>query len=172
MLAGELPDNWSEALQRYRPENSAVASRKISERVLSATQDILPELISGPADLTTSNCTRWSTATDFQALSTGLGDPSGRYIRWGDKEHAMGAAMNGIAAYGANLIPIGGTFLNFVAYATGTVRLSALSRLRVIWVATHDSIALCEDGPTHQPIEALAHYRAMPNIHVWRPADG
>lgn len=84
----------------------------------------------------------------------------------------MGAIMNGLAAYGANIIPAAGTFLNFVSYAAGAVRLAALSHLRVIWIATHDSIALGEDGPTHQPIETLAHFRAMPNLNVWRPADG
>ncbi|PQE24497.1 transketolase protein [Rutstroemia sp. NJR-2017a WRK4] len=86
-------------------------------------------------------------------------------------EHAMGAAMNGLAAYGT-VVPYGGTFLNFVSYAAGAVRLSALSQVRVIWVATHDSIGLGEDGPTHQPIETLAHFRALPNCMVWRPADG
>jgi len=87
------------------------------------------------------------------------------------REHAMGAIMNGLAAYGT-IIPAGGTFLNFVSYAAGAVRLSALSHTRTIWVATHDSIGLGEDGPTHQPIETLAHFRALPNLMVWRPADG
>ena len=100
------------------------------------------------------------------------GDYSGRYIRYGIREHAMGAIMNGISAYGAHYLPYGGTFLNFVSYAAGAVRLSALSGHPVIWVATHDSIGVGEDGPTHQPIETLAHFRALPNIHVWRPADG
>lgn len=84
----------------------------------------------------------------------------------------MGAIMNGISAFSANYKPYGGTFLNFVSYAAGAVRLAALSGNPVIWVATHDSIGLGEDGPTHQPIETLAHLRAIPNMHVWRPADG
>jgi len=90
---------------------------------------------------------------------------------YGVREHAMGAIMNGLSAYGT-VIPAAGTFLNFVSYAAGAVRLSSLSHQRVIWVATHDSIGLGEDGPTHQPIETLAHFRALPNMMVWRPADG
>jgi transketolase len=103
--------------------------------------------------------------------STKLGDWSGRYLRYGVREHAMEAVMNGLAAYGT-IIPYGGTFFNFVSYAAGAVRLSALSKFRVITVATHDSIGLGEDGPTHQPIETIAHFRALPNCMVWRPADG
>lgn len=171
-LRGELPANWKDTLPTYESTDAGIASRKLSESVLSALEKNLPELVSGSADLTSSNLTRWNNATDFQASNTGIGHPKGRYLRWGVREHAMGAAMNGIAAYGANLIPCAGTFLNFVSYAAGAVRLSALGRLRVIWVATHDSIALGEDGPTHQPIETMAHFRAMPNLHVWRPADG
>lgn len=106
------------------------------------------------ADLTGSNLTRWKDATDFQPESTKLGTYAGRYLRYGIREHAMGAIMNGISAYGKGLvIPAGGTFLNFVSYGAGAVRLAALSHQRVIWVATHDSIGLGEDGPTHQPIE-------------------
>ena len=171
-LSGELPEGWQKVIPTYTATDPSIASRKLSETVISALQSALPELISGSADLTPSNLTRWKNATDFQAPETGLGNRAGRYLRWGVREHAMGAAMNGIAAYGANLIPCAGTFLNFVSYAAGAVRLSALGRLRVIWIATHDSIALGEDGPTHQPIETLAHFRAMPNLHVWRPADG
>lgn len=171
-LRGELPGDWQQILPIYRESDPSLASRKLSETTLTALQAALPELMSGSADLTSSNLTRWKDARDFQAADTGLGSGEGRYLRWGVREHAMGAAMNGIAAYGANLIPCAGTFLNFVSYAAGAVRLSALGQLRVIWVATHDSIALGEDGPTHQPIETLAHFRAIPNIHVWRPADG
>lgn len=171
-LRGTLPDDWMKILPRYSPTDPGIASRKLSETVLSAIEKGIPELVSGSADLTSSNLTRWKTATDYQATETGIGKPEGRYLRWGVREHAMGAAMNGIAAYGANLVPAAGTFLNFVSYAAGALRLSALGRLRVLWIATHDSIALGEDGPTHQPIETLAHFRAMPNLHVWRPADG
>ncbi|KAI1758946.1 transketolase [Hypoxylon sp. FL1150] len=170
-LKGDLPEGWEKNLPVYTPKDAAVASRKLSEIVLSKIEAAVPELIGGSADLTGSNLTRWKGATDFQPPSTGLGDYAGRYIRYGVREHGMGAIMNGIAAYGT-LIPYGGTFLNFVSYAAGAVRLSSLSQVRLIWVATHDSIGLGEDGPTHQPIETLAHFRALPNMMVWRPADG
>lgn len=170
-LTGELPEGWEKSLPVYSPKDDPVASRKLSEIVLTKIHQAIPELVGGSADLTGSNLTRWKDAVDFQPPSTGLGDWSGRYIRYGVREHAMGAIMNGLAAYGT-IIPYGGTFLNFVSYAAGAVRLSALSQVRVIWVATHDSIGLGEDGPTHQPIETLAHFRALPNTMVWRPADG
>ena len=170
-LKGELPEGWEKNLPVYTPSDAAVASRKLSEVVLNKVESVLPELVGGSADLTGSNLTRWKGAVDFQNPATGLGDYAGRYIRFGVREHAMGAIMNGMAAYGT-IIPYGGTFLNFVSYAAGAVRLSALSQVRVIWVATHDSIGLGEDGPTHQPIETLSHFRALPNCMVWRPADG
>ncbi|PTB64181.1 transketolase-like protein [Trichoderma citrinoviride] len=170
-LKGELPEGWEKNLPVYSPSDAAIASRKLSETVLTKIHNVLPELQGGSADLTGSNLTRWKDAVDFQNPDTGLGDYTGRYIRYGVREHGMGAIMNGLAAYGT-IIPYGGTFLNFVSYAAGAVRLSALSRVRVIWVATHDSIGLGEDGPTHQPIETLAHFRALPNCMVWRPADG
>ncbi|KAJ5167074.1 uncharacterized protein N7482_005855 [Penicillium canariense] len=146
-LAGKLPEGWEKSLPTYTSADPAIASRKLSEAVLEKIHSVVPELLSGSADLTGSNNTRWKNA------------------------HAMAAVMNGLAAYGT-VIPAGGTFLNFVSYAAGAVRLSALSRVRVIHVATHDSIGLGEDGPTHQPIETLAHFRALPNCMVWRPADG
>ncbi|KAI5291911.1 Transketolase [Ascosphaera acerosa] len=170
-LAGKLPENWEQHLPRYTTADAAIASRKLSETVLEKINAAVPELLSGSADLTGSNNTRWSNAVDFQPPATGLGDWSGRYLRYGVREHSMAAIMNGLAAYGG-LIPAGGTFLNFVSYAAGAVRLSALSHHRVIYVATHDSIGLGEDGPTHQPIETIAHFRALPNCNVWRPADG
>jgi len=170
-LKGDLPEGWEKHLPTYTPADPAVASRKLSETVINKIFDVLPELVGGSADLTGSNLTRWKGAIDFQPPSTGLGTYAGRYIRFGVREHGMGAILNGMAAYGT-IIPYGGTFLNFVSYAAGAVRLSALSRVRVIWVATHDSIGLGEDGPTHQPIETLTHFRALPNCMVWRPADG
>ncbi|KAJ9156650.1 Transketolase [Pleurostoma richardsiae] len=170
-LSGNLPEGWEKNLPVYTPKDAAVASRKLSEIVLQNVHSAIPELFGGSADLTGSNLTRWKDAVDFQPPATGLGDYSGRYVRYGVREHAMGAIMNGLAAYGT-VIPYGGTFLNFVSYAAGAVRLSALSQVRVIWVATHDSIGLGEDGPTHQPIETLVHFRALPNCMVWRPADG
>lgn len=171
-LAGKLPEGWEKALPTYTPADSPVATRKLSEIVLTKLFPVLPELIGGSADLTGSNLTRPSDAVDFQAPATKLGDYTGRYIRYGVREHGMGAILNGIAAFGANYKNYGGTFLNFVSYAAGAVRLSALSHHPITWVATHDSIGLGEDGPTHQPIETLAHFRATPNIAVWRPADG
>ncbi|KXH61042.1 transketolase [Colletotrichum salicis] len=170
-LKGDLPEGWEKSLPVYTPADPAIASRKLSETVLQKIHEIVPELVGGSADLTGSNLTRWKDAVDFQAPATGLGSYAGRYIRYGVREHGMGAIMNGLAAYGT-IIPYGGTFLNFVSYAAGSVRLSALSQIRAIWVATHDSIGLGEDGPTHQPIETLAHFRALPNNMVWRPADG
>lgn len=170
-LSGDLPEGWEKHLPTYSPSDAAVASRKLSETVLTKIHQAIPELVGGSADLTGSNLTRWKDAVDFQPPSLGIGDWSGRYIRYGVREHAMGAIMNGLAAYGT-VIPYGGTFLNFVSYGAGAVRLAALSQVRVIWVATHDSIGLGEDGPTHQPIETLAHFRALPNCMVWRPADG
>lgn len=171
-LKGELPANWEQYLPTYTKDDKPLATRKLSEMVLTKLVPQIPELIGGSADLTGSNLTRTSDMVDFQPPSTGLGDYSGRYIRYGVREHAMGAIMNGIAAFGGNFKNFGGTFLNFVSYAAGAVRLSALSHLPVIWIATHDSIGLGEDGPTHQPIETLAHFRATPNMSVWRPADG
>lgn len=170
-LSGKLQEGWQNKLPTYTPKDEAVASRKLSEAVLEAIHDVVPELMSGSADLTGSNNTRWKKAVDFQPPSTGIGEWSGRYMRYGVREHAMAGMMNGMSAYGT-IIPAGGTFLNFVSYAAGSVRLSALSHQRVIYIATHDSIGLGEDGSTHQPIETLAHFRALPNCMVWRPADG
>ncbi|RPB12182.1 transketolase [Morchella conica CCBAS932] len=170
-LAKKLPEGWEKNLPIYKSTDSAIASRKLSETVLNKLESILPELMGGSADLTGSNLTRTKNAVDFQHPSTKIGDYSGRYIRYGVREHGMAGVMNGISAYGT-LIPFGGTFLNFVSYGSGAVRLSALSHHHVIYVATHDSIGLGEDGPTHQPIETLAHFRALPNCMVWRPADG
>ncbi|KAI0371725.1 transketolase [Pilatotrama ljubarskyi] len=170
-IAGKLPDGWEKSLPVYKPSDAAQASRKLSELVLTAIVPKLPELIGGSADLTGSNLTRTKTMIDFQPESTGLGSYKGTYIRFGVREHGMGAIANGLHAYGG-IIPFVATFLNFVSYAAGAVRLSALSGHQVLWIATHDSIGLGEDGPTHQPIETAAHFRAMPNLDFWRPADG
>ncbi|EXJ76731.1 transketolase [Cladophialophora psammophila CBS 110553] len=170
-LSRKLPEGWEKSLPVWKPTDAAVATRKTSEKVLECIHEAVPELLSGSADLTGSNNTRWKNAVDFQPPSLGIGDWTGRYLRYGVREHGMAAIMNGISAYGT-LIPAGGTFLNFVSYAAGAVRLSSLSHQRVIYVATHDSIGLGEDGPTHQPIETLVHFRALPNMMVWRPADG
>ena len=171
-LTGKLPEGWQTKLPTYKASDKPQASRKLSEAVLEAIQGVVPELLSGSADLTGSNNTLWKNAVEFQPPGQVFkGDWSGRYIRYGVREHAMAGAMNGMSCYGT-IIPAGGTFLNFVSYAAGSVRLSSLSHQRVIYIATHDSIGLGEDGPTHQPIETLAHFRALPNMMVWRPADG
>jgi len=170
-IAGKLPDNWRQHLPTYTPNDAAIATRKLSETVIAQLADNLPELVGGSADLTHSNLTHWKSAVDFQAADSKIGNPSGRYLRFGVREHGMAAILNGLAAYGA-VIPFGATFLNFISYALGAVRLSALSEERVLYIMTHDSIGLGEDGPTHQPIETLASLRALPNINVIRPADG
>ncbi|KAG0034503.1 Transketolase [Podila clonocystis] len=170
-LRKELPENWATALPRYTPADKATATRKLSEAVLNKIADILPELVVGSADLTGSNLTRWKNAVDFQPVSTGIGNYAGRYIRYGVREHGMSAIMNGLDAYGG-IIPAGATFLNFISYASGAVRLSALSGHRILYIMTHDSIGLGEDGPTHQPIETMAMIRATPNLVDLRPADG
>ncbi|CCE65741.1 hypothetical protein TPHA_0M01660 [Tetrapisispora phaffii CBS 4417] len=171
-IAGILPPDWESALPTFKPEDGDLATRKLSASVINSLAKTLPELIGGSADLTPSNLTRWDDAIDFQPDDTKIGSYMGRYIRYGVREHGMSAILNGISAYGYNLKPFGGTFLNFVSYASGAVRLAALSGYPVIWVATHDSIGLGEDGPTHQPIETVTHFRALPNMQVWRPADG
>ncbi|KAJ6014591.1 transketolase [Penicillium herquei] len=168
---GRLIDDLEAQLPVYTAQDTAVASRKLSETVLEKIHSSVPELLSGSADLTSSNNTRWKNAVDFQPPQYGIGDWSGRFLRYGVREHAMAAIMNGLSAYGM-LIPLSGGFLNFVSYSAPAIRLAALSKLQVIHIATHDSIALGQDGPTHQPIEVLSHFRALPNCMVWRPADG
>jgi len=133
--------------------------------VLNKLAEIFPELMGGSADLTPSNLTKAKGALDFQSST-----PEGRYIRFGVREHAMSAICNGLCAYGG-IIPFCATFLNFTSYALGAMRVSALSEFGVITVATHDSIGLGEDGPTHQPVETLLNFRAMPNTLTLRPAD-
>jgi transketolase len=170
-ISGKLPEKWETTLPVYKPSDAAQASRKLSEIVLTAISDVLPDLLGGSADLTGSNLTKVKGSVDFQPPSTKLGTYAGTYIRYGVREHGMGAIANGLSAYGG-IVPFVGTFLNFVSYAAGAVRLAALSQHQVIWVGTHDSIGLGEDGPTHQPIETAAHLRAIPNLAFWRPADG
>ncbi|KAL7422477.1 Transketolase [Cryptotrichosporon argae] len=170
-IAGELPEGWEQVLPTFTPSDPAIASRKLSETIINKISGVLPEFFGGSADLTGSNLTRWKDAVDFQPPSTNLGNYAGRYVRYGVREHGMTAIANGLAAYGG-IIPFTATFLNFVSYAAGAVRLSALSHLRVLNIATHDSIGLGEDGPTHQPVETAAWLRAVPNLQFWRPADG
>ncbi|OUM58915.1 hypothetical protein PIROE2DRAFT_69917 [Piromyces sp. E2] len=171
-LRGELPEGWEKLLPTYTPADKPMATRKLSEIALNSFCDAVPEFIGGSADLTGSNLTRWKNAKDFQANDSGIGDYSGRYFHFGVREHAMAAVMNGINAYGCGLIPFGAGFLTFVCYALGSVRLSALSKQQVVYIMTHDSIGVGEDGPTHQPIETYAVLRSHPNLNVIRPADG
>lgn len=160
-------DAWKASLPVYDPaDTKAVATRQRSEQVLNAIATQLPELMGGSADLTPSNLTNLKCSSDYQANT-----PNGRYIRFGVREHGMAAICNGMFAHGG-VRPYCATFLNFAGYALGSIRLSCLSGFGVIYVMTHDSIGLGEDGPTHQPIEMLPTLRAHPNIHVIRPADG
>jgi transketolase len=167
MLSGKLPENWAEALPTYIPEDKAIATRKTSEATLNALAPVLPELIGGSADLTKSNNTFMTISGDFQK-----GAYENRNIRFGVREHGMGAICNGIALHKSGLIPYCATFLVFADYMRAAIRLSALSKAGVIYVLTHDSIGLGEDGPTHQPVETIASLRAIPNLNVIRPADG
>jgi transketolase len=166
---GHLPEGVDEAVQDMKRQLSAeqpkVASRKASQNALTLLTEIVPEMVGGSADLTGSNNT--DTASTKRLTP---GDFSGRHIHYGIREFAMVAAMNGMALH-RGIIPYGGTFLIFTDYAKPAIRLAALMRQRVIVVATHDSIGLGEDGPTHQPIEQLAGLRAIPNCLVFRPAD-
>lgn len=160
-----LADALAEFRQTHCDAATKVATRKASEMVLTVINSIVAEMAGGSADLTHSNLT----ITKGMASVT-PDDKSGSYIHYGIREHAMAAAMNGLALHGG-FIPYGGTFLCFADYARGAMRLSALMGLRVIYVMTHDSIGLGEDGPTHQPVEHLAMLRATPNLNVFRPAD-
>jgi len=164
-MAGKLPQGWKEDLPFFEPDEKGIASRSSSGKVLNAISNVLPELIGGSADLAPSNKS-WINASDgFQPDS-----PLGRNIHFGVRENAMGSIINGIAYHGG-FVPFGATFLVFSDYMRPAVRISALSRLHSIWVYTHDSIGVGEDGPTHQPIEHLAALRAIPNLTVIRPAD-
>ncbi|MCX5955181.1 MAG: transketolase [Cyanobacteria bacterium] len=166
-LRGELPQGWDASLPVFSPADKGLATRMHSYNALNAFGPSLPELIGGSADLTHSNLTDIKGEKSFQK-----GAEANRYLHFGVREHAMAAILNGIAYHGSGLIPYGGTFLVFAGYMIGAMRLSALSELGVIYVLTHDSIGLGEDGPTHQPVETLANLRAIPNLLVIRPGDG
>jgi transketolase len=168
-LAGSNRSRLTDVIDAYKKKLSddapKVATRKASEMALEVINDTLVTMVGGSADLTGSNLTRTTTMSPVSAR-----DYSGSYIYYGIREHAMAAAMNGIYLHGG-LRPYGGTFLAFADYCRGAIRLSALMGLPVIYVMTHDSIGLGEDGPTHQPVEQIASLRAMPNVNVFRPAD-
>jgi transketolase len=167
MLAGKLPEGWADALPTYTPGDKAIATRKTSEMTINALAPVLPEMIGGSADLTHSNLTEIKVSGNFQK-----GHYENRNLRFGVREHGMGAICNGIALHNSGLIPYCATFLVFADYMRAAIRISALSEAGVIYVMTHDSIGLGEDGPTHQPVETIASLRAIPNLTVIRPADG
>ena len=167
MLRGELPKGWDKDLPTAGPDDKGLATRKHSQICLGALGPNLPELIGGSADLTHSNYTDIKGETGSYQPQT----PEKRYLHFGVREHAMAAILNGIAYHGSGLIPYGGTFLVFADYMRGSMRLSALSELGVIYVLTHDSIGVGEDGPTHQPIETIPSLRAIPGMLVFRPGD-
>lgn len=168
-LSGQLPEPFKQASHDYiaqtQSEQATLATRKASLQALNAYAPGLPEMIGGSADLTGSNLTKWAEAENYSA-----DNKTGNYLRYGVREFGMAAIMNGLALAGGH-IPFGGTFLTFLDYARNAVRLSALMQQRVVYVFTHDSIGLGEDGPTHQPIEHANMLRATPGIDTWRPAD-
>lgn len=168
-MSGELPADFAEKSAAYIAEVAAkgetIASRKASQNTLNAFGPLLPELLGGSADLAGSNLTLWKGCKGVSAE-----DAAGNYLYYGVREFGMSAIMNGIALHGG-FVPYGATFLIFMEYARNAVRMSALMKKRVLYVFTHDSIGLGEDGPTHQPIEQLASLRGTPNLNTWRPAD-
>ncbi len=167
-INGELPVNFAAKAEEYIREVQAkgetIASRKASQNALNAFGPLLPELLGGSADLAGSNLTLWKGCKGIQE------EANGNYVFYGVREFGMSAIMNGIALHGG-FIPYGATFLIFMEYARNAVRMSALMKQRVVYVFTHDSIGLGEDGPTHQPIEQMASLRGTPNMSLWRPAD-
>ena len=164
-ISGSLPLNWDQSLPSFPADEKGIATRVASGKSINALAKILPELTGGSADLAPSNNTWIQDSPAFQKDSE-----SGRNFHFGVREHGMGAIVNGMAVHGG-LIPYGATFLVFSDYMRGAIRLSALSHIPSIWVFTHDSIGLGEDGPTHQPVEHLAALRAIPNLTVIRPCD-
>lgn len=168
-MAGELPADFAQKSAQYIADVAAkgetVASRKASQNALNAYGPLLPELLGGSADLAGSNLTLWKGCQGISA-----DDASGNYVFYGVREFGMSAIMNGVALHGG-LIPYGATFLMFMEYARNAVRMSALMKQRVLYVFTHDSIGLGEDGPTHQPVEQIASLRNTPNLDTWRPCD-
>ena len=167
-MAGELPANWAEqakkAVAAVNQKAETVATRKASQIAINALAPALPEFVGGSADLTGSNLTNW---TGCKHVS---GRTPGNYISYGVREFGMSHIMNGMALHGG-ILPFGGTFLMFSEYARNALRMSALMKQRVIYVFSHDSIGLGEDGPTHQPVEQTATLRMIPNMDVWRPCD-
>lgn len=167
IISRELPAGWEKALPTYTTESPADATRNLSQQCLNALAKVLPGFLGGSADLASSNMTLLKMFGNFQKDT-----PEERNLRFGVREHGMGAICNGIALHSPAFIPYCATFFVFTDYMRASIRMAALSQAGVIFVMTHDSIGLGEDGPTHQPIEHLASFRAMPNVFMLRPADG
>ncbi|HFI4634116.1 TPA: transketolase [Escherichia coli] len=168
-MKGDLPADWAENMQKYvhdlQSHPAALATRQVSQKCLNHFADMLPELMGGSADLSPSNLTRHQKSVDFTGEN-----PAGNYISYGVREFGMSAIMNGLALHGG-FIPYGGTFLMFMEYARNALRMAALMKIRSVFVYTHDTIGLGEDGPTHQPVEQLASLRLTPNMETWRGCD-
>lgn len=168
-MKGDLPAGWVENMQKYvhdlQSHPAALATRQVSQKCLNHFADMLPELMGGSADLSPSNLTRHQQSVDFTGEN-----PAGNYISYGVREFGMSAIMNGLALHGG-FIPYGGTFLMFMEYARNALRMAALMKIRSVFVYTHDTIGLGEDGPTHQPVEQLASLRLTPNMETWRGCD-
>ncbi|EHN0544305.1 transketolase [Escherichia coli] len=168
-MKGDLPAGWAENMQKYvhdlQSHPAAQATRQVSQKCLNHFADMLPELMGGSADLSPSNLTRHQKSVDFTGEN-----PAGNYISYGVREFGMSAIMNGLALHGG-FIPYGGTFLMFMEYARNALRMAALMKIRSVFVYTHDTIGLGEDGPTHQPVEQLASLRLTPNMETWRGCD-
>ena len=174
LIARDLPDGWADALPSWEPDPKGIATRAASGKVLTALAPVLPELWGGSADLAESNNTTMEGADSFGPTAAETkhwkAQPYGRTLHFGIREHAMGAILSGIVMHGPTR-PYGGTFLQFSDYMRGAVRLAAVMGAPAIYVWTHDSIGLGEDGPTHQPVEHLAALRAIPGLSIVRPAD-
>lgn len=168
-MKGDLPAGWVENMQKYvhdlQSHPAALATRQVSQKCLNHFADMLPELMGGSADLSPSNLTSHQKSVDFTGEN-----PAGNYISYGVREFGMSAIMNGLALHGG-FIPYGGTFLMFMEYARNALRMAALMKIRSVFVYTHDTIGLGEDGPTHQPVEQLASLRLTPNMETWRGCD-
>ncbi|EFA3982574.1 TPA: transketolase [Escherichia coli] len=168
-MKGDLPAGWAENMQKYvhdlQSHPAALATRQVSQKCLNHFADMLPELMGGSADLSPSNLTRHQKSVYFTGEN-----PAGNYISYGVREFGMSAIMNGLALHGG-FIPYGGTFLMFMEYARNALRMAALMKIRSVFVYTHDTIGLGEDGPTHQPVEQLASLRLTPNMETWRGCD-
>lgn len=167
-MQGDLPENWQQVatdfVNKLQANPATIATRKASQNAIEAFAPVLSEFLGGSADLAPSNLTMWSGSKEI------LANPDGNYIHYGVREFGMSAIMNGIALHGG-FIPYGATFLMFMEYARNAVRMAALMKIRSLFVYTHDSIGLGEDGPTHQPVEQMASLRVTPNVSTWRPCD-